>query len=138
MNNCLALILVVYITQKLALAIIVSVMNQMEPQYIVCILLHSLIWMVLQQIQAKWLKVTYCLSIADVLGGPHERRLLNDLLEHYNTLERPVYNESEPLQLLFGLTLQQIIDVVSMTWANFKKIFTFKHFRVGLRKLGTE
>merc|ERR1712051_800877 len=67
--------------------------------------------MVLQQIQAKWLKVTYCLSIADVLGGPHERRLLNDLLEHYNTLERPVYNESEPLQLLFGLTLQQIIDV---------------------------
>jgi len=75
---------------------------------------------------------------SDVLGGPHERRLLNDLLEHYNTLERPVYNESEPLQLLFGLTLQQIIDVVSMTWANFKKIFTFKHFRVGLRKLGTE
>ncbi len=52
------------------------------------------------------------LSVADVLGGPHERRLLNDLLEHYNTLERPVYNESEPLQLLFGLTLQQIIDVV--------------------------
>ena len=49
---------------------------------------------------------------SDVLGGPHERRLLNDLLEHYNTLERPVYNESEPLQLLFGLTLQQIIDVV--------------------------
>jgi len=48
---------------------------------------------------------------SDVLGGPHERRLLNDLLEHYNTLERPVYNESEPLQLLFGLTLQQIIDV---------------------------
>ena len=49
-----------------------------------------------------------------MLGGPHERRLLNDLLEHYNTLERPVYNESEPLQLLFGLTLQQIIDVVSL------------------------
>ena len=56
--------------------------------------------------------------VADVLGGPHERRLLNDLLEHYNTLERPVYNESEPLQLLFGLTLQQIIDVVSIEWAN--------------------
>lgn len=51
--------------------------------------------------------------ISDVQGGPHERRLLNDLLEHYNTLERPVYNESEPLELLFGLTLQQIIDVVS-------------------------
>ena len=49
-----------------------------------------------------------------MLGGPHERRLLNDLMEHYNTLERPVYNESEPLQLQFGLTLQQIIDVVSI------------------------
>lgn len=55
----------------------------------------------------------FYLSYLDVYGGPHERRLLNDLLEHYNTLERPVYNESEPLTLLFGLTLQQIIDVVS-------------------------
>nr|CAD7257721.1 unnamed protein product [Timema shepardi] len=43
--------------------------------------------------------------------GPHERRLLNALLDHYNTLERPVSNESEPLEVKFGLTLQQIIDV---------------------------
>ena len=64
------------------------------------------------------------LSFADVHGGPHERRLLNDLLEHYNTLERPVYNESEPLELLFGLTLQQIIDVVS-------------HFKIHQTRLGT-
>ena len=64
------------------------------------------------------------LSFADVHGGPHERRLLNDLLEHYNTLERPVYNESEPLELLFGLTLQQIIDVVS-------------HFKIRQTRLGT-
>ncbi|XP_071743911.1 neuronal acetylcholine receptor subunit alpha-7 isoform X29 [Lepeophtheirus salmonis] len=46
-----------------------------------------------------------------VYGGPHERRLLNDLLAIYNNLERPVFNESEPLKLSFGLTLQQIIDV---------------------------
>ena len=46
-------------------------------------------------------------------SGPNERRLINDLLEKYNNLERPVYNESEPLDLAFGLTLQQIIDVVS-------------------------
>ncbi|XP_065337703.1 neuronal acetylcholine receptor subunit alpha-7 isoform X8 [Cloeon dipterum] len=45
------------------------------------------------------------------LQGPHERRLLNDLLAAYNTLERPVANESEPLEVKFGLTLQQIIDV---------------------------
>ena len=43
----------------------------------------------------------------------HERRLLNDLLANYNKLERPVVNESEAVMLSFGLTLQQIIDVVS-------------------------
>ncbi|XP_053609801.1 neuronal acetylcholine receptor subunit alpha-7 isoform X3 [Plodia interpunctella] len=43
--------------------------------------------------------------------GPHEKRLLNALLLNYNTLERPVANESEPLEVKFGLTLQQIIDV---------------------------
>ncbi|XP_059080781.1 neuronal acetylcholine receptor subunit alpha-7-like isoform X9 [Tigriopus californicus] len=46
-----------------------------------------------------------------VRSGPNERRLINDLLEKYNNLERPVYNESEALKLAFGLTLQQIIDV---------------------------
>ncbi|XP_046600826.1 neuronal acetylcholine receptor subunit alpha-7 isoform X1 [Neodiprion lecontei] len=44
-------------------------------------------------------------------GGYHEKRLLNHLLANYNTLERPVANESEPLEVKFGLTLQQIIDV---------------------------
>lgn len=45
--------------------------------------------------------------------GQHEKKLLNMLLETYNVLERPVANESEPLEVKFGLTLQQIIDVVS-------------------------
>ncbi|XP_063929149.1 neuronal acetylcholine receptor subunit alpha-7 isoform X8 [Zophobas morio] len=43
--------------------------------------------------------------------GQHEKRLLNNLLGPYNVLERPVANESEPLEVKFGLTLQQIIDV---------------------------
>ncbi|KAK9300055.1 hypothetical protein QLX08_007106 [Tetragonisca angustula] len=46
-----------------------------------------------------------------VNGGSHEKRLLNDLLDTYNVLERPVGNESDPLVLSFGLTLMQIIDV---------------------------
>ena len=46
-------------------------------------------------------------------SGLHERRLLNDLLVNYNKLERPVVNESDAVVLTFGLTLQQIIDVVS-------------------------
>jgi hypothetical protein len=46
-------------------------------------------------------------------SGAHERRLLNDLMANYNKLERPVVNESDAVSLSFGLTLQQIIDVVS-------------------------
>ena len=38
---------------------------------------------------------------------------MNNLLQFYNSLERPVFNESEAVELRFGLTLQQIIDVVS-------------------------
>ena len=45
-------------------------------------------------------------------SGTQERRLLNDLLEMYNHLERPVYNDTDAINLTFGLTLQQIIDVV--------------------------
>ncbi|XP_049277137.1 neuronal acetylcholine receptor subunit alpha-7-like isoform X2 [Anopheles funestus] len=44
-------------------------------------------------------------------AGYHEKRLLHHLLDNYNVLERPVVNESDPLQLSFGLTLMQIIDV---------------------------
>ena len=46
--------------------------------------------------------------------GKYERGLLNHLLMNYNVLERPVANESDPLVLSFGLTLMQIIDVVSV------------------------
>ncbi|XP_058814426.1 neuronal acetylcholine receptor subunit alpha-7 isoform X7 [Topomyia yanbarensis] len=50
-------------------------------------------------------------EMPDSIQGPHEKRLLNHLLATYNTLERPVANESESLKVKFGLTLQQIIDV---------------------------
>ena len=56
---------------------------------------------------------------SEVLGfaecGTGERKLLNDLMAYYQKLERPVANESEAVQLRFGLTLQQIMDVVSET-----------------------
>ena len=50
--------------------------------------------------------------------------LLEDLLAYYNKLERPVANESEAVVLTFGLTLQQIIDVVMCLI--YKKIFVTK------------
>ena len=46
-----------------------------------------------------------------VLCGAAERRLLNNLMEYYQKLERPVANESEAVNLKFGFTLQQIMDV---------------------------
>ena len=50
---------------------------------------------------------------AETICGYYEKKLLGDLMRGYDYLERPVINESEPLMLTFGITLQQIIDVVS-------------------------
>ena len=61
----------------------------------------------------KLILIICYLYISGVQCGPHERRLINDLMDRYQNLERPVFNESEALNLKFGLTLQQIIDVVS-------------------------
>ncbi|XP_017773732.1 PREDICTED: neuronal acetylcholine receptor subunit alpha-7 isoform X2 [Nicrophorus vespilloides] len=47
----------------------------------------------------------------ETAAGSNEKKLLHKLLDSYNVLERPVANESDPLQLSFGLTLMQIIDV---------------------------
>lgn len=71
------------------------------------------------------------IDFSGTMQGPHEKKLLNNLLGPYNILERPVANESEPLEVKFGLTLQQIIDVVSINlffiiihsyniWVNYK------------------
>ena len=51
-----------------------------------------------------------------------ERHLIYKLLENYNKLERPVNNESAPLNVTFSITLQQIIDVVSLLYSKKKKI----------------
>ena len=75
------------------------------------------------------------LAISGSFGGPGERRLLNDLMMAYNSLERcialfstaihntsfsqrtyafrPVIEEESPINLTFGLALQQIVDLVS-------------------------
>lgn len=50
----------------------------------------------------------------ETLQGQNERHLLHFLFKekHYNPLERPVANESKPIIIKFGITLQQIIDIV--------------------------
>ncbi|KAG5675725.1 hypothetical protein PVAND_005605 [Polypedilum vanderplanki] len=61
----------------------------------------------------KWITLLIFVTTAPLLcsAGYNEKRLLHDLLDPYNTLERPVVNESDPLQISFGLMLMQIIDV---------------------------
>ena len=44
--------------------------------------------------------------------------LLKHLLYDYERQNRPVLNETEPLVLTFGITLQQIIDVVSIFFSS--------------------
>merc|ERR1719422_2874142 len=51
------------------------------------------------------------LFFSESRGGSHERRLLNDLMNSYQKLERPVINESNAVTVKLGLTLQQIMDV---------------------------
>ncbi len=50
-----------------------------------------------------------------LVGGSHQRRLLKHLFieQEYNKLERPVKNESDPVSVEIGLSLLQILDVVS-------------------------
>eukprot|EP00094_Tigriopus_californicus_P008126 TCALIF_07822-PA protein Name:"Similar to CHRNA7 Neuronal acetylcholine receptor subunit alpha-7 (Gallus gallus)" AED:0.17 eAED:0.18 QI:105/0.4/0.45/1/0.5/0.63/11/2162/492 len=65
------------------------------------------------------------LFLRETICGYYEKKLLDDLLRSYNPMERPVVNESDPLLLTFGITLQQIIDVdeknqllISCLWLN--------------------
>jgi len=52
----------------------------------------------------------------DSLEGPNEERLIRDIFEtgHYQRLARPVAIESEAVEVQFGLTLMQIISIVSV------------------------
>ena len=59
--------------------------------------------------------------IVSVYSGEAERRLLQDLLAYYQKFERPVANEADAVQLKFGLTLQQIMDVVSNSLFKFQR-----------------
>jgi len=43
---------------------------------------------------------------------PDEQRLLEYILDNYNTAARPVYNASKNVTISFGMTLIQIADMV--------------------------
>jgi len=53
--------------------------------------------------------------LSDAEGGAHEERLIDEIFEHrrYIKYARPVLEETDALNVAFGISLQQIIDVVS-------------------------
>ncbi|XP_050329706.1 neuronal acetylcholine receptor subunit alpha-7-like isoform X2 [Bactrocera neohumeralis] len=61
----------------------------------------------------SWLLLGFGLiiSLPVCTAGPNEKHLRHTLLDNYNSLERPVVRESDPLQMNFGLALMKIIDV---------------------------
>lgn len=49
------------------------------------------------------------------LQSAQEYRLIQDLKEKYDTIERPVRSHSEPIPVKLRVLLQQIVDVVSLS-----------------------
>ena len=64
---------------------------------------------------------THCLSIlvvvfiSETLASWAEERLRTSLFDSYNKLALPVRNSTDTLFIHFGLFIEQILDVVSMT-----------------------
>ena len=56
------------------------------------------------------------MALLAVHGGAHEARLIDEIFEHrrYVKYARPVQLETDALVVAFGISLQQIIDVVSI------------------------
>ena len=57
--------------------------------------------------------VSLLLTLAlDSLEGDQEMALIEDLSQNYNQYARPALREAEPLEVQFGIALQQIINLV--------------------------
>jgi hypothetical protein len=61
-------------------------------------LVLSLVFVILTELSSIW-------------AGQHQKRLLEKLFKNYDASERPVYDETQPLNVSVGMSLQQIVDV---------------------------
>lgn len=59
------------------------------------------------------LLTTFLLNCCVIDGNDDTKRLYDDLINGYNSLIRPVGNNSDRLTVKMGLRLSQLIDVVS-------------------------
>ena len=54
---------------------------------------------------------------------PDEQKLIQELLTHYDSAARPVFNASESVKIKFSLSLIQISDMVNNLYINLFVIF---------------
>jgi len=64
----------------------------------------------------------YDVWMSEVQSGEHEERLIEDIFQSrgYIKYARPVINETDALNVAFGISLQQIIDVVG--WHYYQRL----------------
>ncbi|XGW04156.1 hypothetical protein V3C99_015365 [Haemonchus contortus] len=79
-------------------------------------------------------------AVAVVIASYDERRLYEDLMRDYNSLERPVANHSKPVTVYLKVSLQQIIDVdeknqivyvnawLDYTWKDYKLVWDVSEY----------
>ena len=83
-----------------------------------------ILWKLLPELSYRLVDLLWCIGLNDVVVwnvtaevrcGPAEERLINEIFKvrRYQKLARPVRRESEAVDVVFGLSLQQIIAVVS-------------------------
>lgn len=64
--------------------------------------------------------IAFILSvISPIKGYGDAERLYDDLINGYNSLVRPVGNNSDRLTVKMGLKLSQLIDVVSLSLSDY-------------------
>lgn len=66
----------------------------------------------MHSIDPLFILLSVCLLEA-VFGSEDEFRLIQDLRNNYDPIERPVRNHSEPIRVKLRILLQQLVDVVS-------------------------
>jgi hypothetical protein len=65
------------------------------------------------QYKFDWIANHYMYTYTGGRAGFMEKRLLRNLFQEYSSLTRPVQNYSDVVTVKFGLSLNQILDLVS-------------------------
>ena len=78
------------------------------PKSAFCVKLMMTTTTMIEQKSWTFLCFFLLLLVGECLSSEAERRLLDDLLVNYQKFERPVADETEPVNLELSLSLQQV------------------------------